>query len=74
MALPLRRPLAALAIAASVAALAAAASQPAPAPNVATREAAYRANNIGVTRLEQFDFEAAATSFRRALSLDNQIE
>ena len=37
---------------------------------VATREEAYRANNIGVSRLEQYDFDAAAVSFRRALSLD----
>ncbi|MEO8520906.1 MAG: FG-GAP-like repeat-containing protein [Acidobacteriota bacterium] len=34
-----------------------------------TREAAYRANNIGVARLEQYDFDAAATSFQEALRL-----
>jgi Tfp pilus assembly protein PilF len=33
----------------------------------ATREAAYRANNIGVARLEQYDYDAAATSFQEAL-------
>ena len=31
------------------------------------REAAYRANNVGVARLEQFDYDAAAQSFREAL-------
>ena len=40
---------------------------------VAAREDAYRANNIGVTRLEQFDFDAAAASFRRALELDPKL-
>jgi tetratricopeptide (TPR) repeat protein len=30
-------------------------------------ESAYRANNIGVAQLEQYDFEAAAVSFRDAL-------
>ena len=37
---------------------------------VTGREDAYRANNIGVTRMEQFDFAAAAASFRRALEAD----
>ena len=37
------------------------------APNAAIRENAYRANNIGVAQLEQFDYEAAAKSFREAL-------
>jgi hypothetical protein len=37
---------------------------------ILTRESAYRANNIGVTRLEQFDFPAAAIAFRQALALD----
>ena len=36
----------------------------------AATESAYRANNLGVARLEQFDYEAAATSFRQALQLD----
>ncbi len=31
------------------------------------REAAYRANNVGVARLEQYDFDAAATAFQEAL-------
>ena len=41
------------------------------APQVAAsdREAAYRAINIGVARLEQFDFDAAATSFQEALKI-----
>ena len=33
------------------------------------REAAYRANNVGVARLEQFDYDGAAQSFRQALKL-----
>ena len=41
------------------------------APQVAAsdREAAYRALNIGVARLEQYDFDAAATSFQEALKI-----
>ena len=35
-----------------------------------TREAAYRHNNIGVAYLEQYNFEAAAASFRSALEQD----
>ena len=31
------------------------------------REAAYRNNNIGVARLEQYDYDAAAASFQDAL-------
>ena len=49
------------------------ASQPSPERGVAAREEAYRANNIGVTRLEQFDFAAAAASFRRALEADPRL-
>ena len=71
--MPTLRPRVAVAVVACLAALAATASQPSPARVVAARENAYRANNIGVTRLEQFDFDAAATSFRRALSLDPQL-
>jgi Flp pilus assembly protein TadD len=56
----------------SVAALAARAL-PQQQPGVAARENAYRANNIGVSKLEQFDFDAAAASFRRALSIDPQL-
>jgi tetratricopeptide (TPR) repeat protein len=33
------------------------------------REAAWRANNLGVARLEQFDYEGAAKYFREALQL-----
>jgi Tfp pilus assembly protein PilF len=33
------------------------------------RERAYRANNVGVARLEQFDYDAAARSFREALQI-----
>lgn len=40
------------------------------APTVAARENAYRANNIGVARLEQYDFPAAIAAFRRALEID----
>ena len=44
-----------------------------PAPQVSIREDAYRANNIGVARLEQYDFAAATAAFRRALELDNTL-
>jgi cytochrome c-type biogenesis protein CcmH/NrfG len=37
------------------------------------REDAYRANNIGVARLEQADFAAATEAFRRALSIDPSL-
>ena len=37
---------------------------------ITTRENAYRANNIGVARLEQYDFPAAIAAFRRALEID----
>lgn len=37
------------------------------------REAAYRANNIGVAYLEQYDFDAAAASFTRALALAPEL-
>jgi tetratricopeptide (TPR) repeat protein len=56
-----------IALAASVALLRATGSQ-APAP--AAREDAYRANNVGVAYLEQYNHEEAAKSFRRALELD----
>ena len=39
----------------------------------ATREDAYRANNLGVARLEQFDYPAAVSAFRRAIELDEGI-
>jgi Tfp pilus assembly protein PilF len=62
-----------LAACAAAALVAVAASQTTPPRAVAAREEAYRANNIGVTRLEQFDFEAAAASFRRALEIDPRL-
>jgi tetratricopeptide (TPR) repeat protein len=37
---------------------------------IAARENAYRANNIGVARLEQYDFPTAIAAFRRALEID----
>ena len=43
------------------------------AARVAVRESAYRANNIGVARLEQYDFAAAAAAFRQALAADPQL-
>ena len=49
----------------------AAAQPPAPGPSVTVR--AYRANNIGVALLEQFDHDAAATSFREALKLNPSL-
>ena len=48
-------------------------AQPALDRLVGARENAYRANNIGVTRLEQFDFAAAAAEFRRALEADPRL-
>jgi Tfp pilus assembly protein PilF len=57
-----------------LAALAVAAAQtrpPAPKPSgEGAREQAYRANNIGVAYLEQYDFAAATTAFRQALAAD----
>jgi Flp pilus assembly protein TadD len=41
-----------------------------PSASVTSRENAYRANNIGVARLEQYDFPAATAAFRRALEID----
>ena len=37
------------------------------------REEAYRANNIGVARLEQYQYDEAASSFRRALELQPDL-
>jgi Tfp pilus assembly protein PilF len=37
---------------------------------LATRESAYRANNIGVAYLEQYNFASATASFREALQAD----
>ena len=67
--IPAFRPLV-LAACAAAALATAMAPQPSREGVVAAREEAYRANNIGVTRLEQFDFEAAAAAFRRALQAD----
>ena len=39
----------------------------------AAREAAYRANNLGVAYLEQYDFAAAAAAFRSALEQDASL-
>jgi tetratricopeptide (TPR) repeat protein len=39
------------------------------APGQGDGEAAYRANNVGVAHLEQFDYDGAAQSFRQALKL-----
>jgi Tfp pilus assembly protein PilF len=39
----------------------------------ASREDAYRANNIGVALLEQFKYKEGADSFRRALQLDPHL-
>ncbi len=36
-------------------------------------ERAYRANNVGVARLEQFDYEAAVREFRSALEIDPNL-
>jgi len=41
----------------------------APSDAIRERERAYRANNVGVARLEQFDYDAAARSFREALQV-----
>ena len=63
----------------AAAALALLAQTPAPAsPNqpsaaVTSRENAYRANNVGVARLEQYDFPAATAAFRRALEIDSGL-
>jgi tetratricopeptide (TPR) repeat protein len=37
------------------------------------RERAYRANNVGVALLEQFDYEGAAKSFREALARHSSL-
>jgi tetratricopeptide (TPR) repeat protein len=40
----------------------------------ATREDAYRANNVGVALLEQYNHAEAAASFRRALEIDPKLD
>lgn len=42
--------------------------------SAAKREDAYRANNVGVARLEQFDYKEGADAFRRALALDPKLK
>ena len=37
------------------------------------RERAYRESNVGVARLEQFDYREAAAAFRRALAIDPSL-
>jgi tetratricopeptide (TPR) repeat protein len=49
-------------------------NQNSPSVSPLTREAAYRANNLGVAQLEQFNYKEAAESFRRALTLDAQMK
>ena len=74
---PGRRPMLTRSHAASVLAagvlmgLAQCANQPAGPPNA--RERAYRENNVGVARLEQYDYREAAASFRRALEADPRL-
>ena len=36
-------------------------------------KSAYRLNNLGVAQLEQFDYDAAAQSFRQALAIDPDL-
>ena len=43
-------------------------------PSTAARERAYRANNVGVALLEQFDYEGAARSFADALKLHPELD
>ncbi|MDQ3800393.1 MAG: FG-GAP-like repeat-containing protein, partial [Acidobacteriota bacterium] len=43
-------------------------------PAATNREDAYRANNIGVAQLEQFNYREASESFRRALAIDPKLE
>src|ERR1700730_8797357 len=38
-----------------------------------SREDAYRANNIGVALLEQFNYKEAAAEFRRALKIEPSL-
>ena len=46
----------------------------APAAATTTREDAYRANNVGVALLEQYNHAEAAASFRRALEIDPTLD
>lgn len=42
--------------------------------SAAERENAYRANNLGVAQLEQYNHKAGAEEFRRALAIDPQLK
>ena len=55
---------------AAIALVSAAGRQPS---DVTARENAYRSNNIGVSRLERFDFDSAAAAFRQALEADPKL-
>ena len=44
-----------------------------PGQNQTTREDAYRANNVGVALLEQFNYSAAADKFREALRINSSL-
>jgi Tfp pilus assembly protein PilF len=45
-----------------------------PAGNTASREDAYRANNLGVAYLEQYNYDIAVKQFRRALEIDPKLQ
>src|SRR5229473_3370199 len=42
-------------------------------PASASREDAYRANNLGVALMEQFKYKEAADTFKHALQLDPKL-
>jgi tetratricopeptide (TPR) repeat protein len=42
-------------------------------PTVSTREAAYRANNLGVALLEQYKYKEGAEAFARALQMEPKL-
>jgi tetratricopeptide (TPR) repeat protein len=48
-------------------------SQAPPGPSPASREDAYRANNLGVALLEQFKHKEGAEAFRNALKIDPKL-
>src|SRR5690349_9660246 len=59
---------------ASVATAPIACGRPRSGPNAAgARERSYRESNVGVARLEQFDYREAAAAFRRALAIDPSL-
>src|ERR1044071_1776226 len=49
-------------------------TSPAAQKAAATREDAYRANNLGVALLEQYKYKEGAESFTRALQLDPKLQ